>query len=71
MWEEVLNGKSLVVVHGKIEYGDIFGTNHWTTYCRYVLHPELISEQCTRYKRHRRQQVERMSRPYRVARDLC
>ncbi len=49
MWEEILSGKSLVVVHGRIEYKDIFGTDHWTTYCRYVLHPELISEECTRY----------------------
>jgi len=49
MWEEILSGKSVVVVHGRIEYKDIFGTEHWMTYCRYVLHPELISEECTRY----------------------
>lgn len=47
--DELFSAKSFVVVHGRIEYKDIFGTDHWTTYCRYVLHPELISEECVRY----------------------
>lgn len=47
--DELVSGQSLLVVHGRIVYNDIFGTEHWTTYCRYVLHPELISEECTRY----------------------
>ena len=47
--DELWNAKSFVVVHGRISYNDIFGKEHWTTYCRYVLHPELISEECTRY----------------------
>ncbi len=47
--DELFSGQSILVVHGKIEYSDIFGVKHWTTYCRYVLHPELISEECTRY----------------------
>jgi hypothetical protein len=47
--DELFSGQSFIVVHGRIEYGDIFGTTHWTTYCRFVLHPELISEECTRY----------------------
>lgn len=41
--------KSYIIVYGKIIYDDIFGTEHWTTYCRYVLHPELISDECIRY----------------------
>ncbi len=49
MKDEVFSAQSFIVVHGKIVYNDIFGIEHWTTYCRYVLHPELISEQCTRY----------------------
>ena len=47
--DEIFNAQSLIVVHGRIIYNDIFGTEHWTTYCRYVLHPELISEECTRH----------------------
>ena len=47
--DELFNAHSFIIVHGKIIYDDIFGIEHWTTYCRYVLHPELISEQCTRY----------------------
>lgn len=47
--DELFNGQSFLVVHGWIEYSDIFGTKHWTTYCRYVLHPDLISPECTRY----------------------
>ena len=47
--EELWNAKSFVVVHGRITYNDIFGIEHWTTYCRYILHPELISKECTRY----------------------
>jgi len=45
--DELFSGQSFLIVHGKIVYNDVFGTEHWTTYCRYVLHPELISEQCT------------------------
>ena len=47
--DDIFSGKSIIVVHGKIIYNDVFGTEHWTTYCRYVLHPELISSECTRY----------------------
>jgi hypothetical protein len=47
--DDIFNGQSFIVVHGRIVYNDIFGAEHWTTYCRYVLHPELISEDCTRY----------------------
>ena len=47
--DELFSGGSFIVVHGKIVYDDIFGREHWTTYCRYVLHPELISDECTRY----------------------
>lgn len=47
--DELFSGQSFLIVHGRIAYSDVFGTEHWTTYCRYVLHPELISEQCTRY----------------------
>jgi hypothetical protein len=46
---DLFSAKSFIVVHGRIDYKDIFGIEHWTTYCRYVLHPELISEECTRY----------------------
>jgi hypothetical protein len=49
MLDDIFNGKSIIVVHGKIVYNDIFGTEHWTTYCRYVLHPEIISPECMRY----------------------
>jgi hypothetical protein len=47
--DELFNAKSFIVVHGKITYNDVFGKEHWTTYCRYVFHPDLISEECTRY----------------------
>lgn len=47
--DELFNAQAFLVVHGRIEYRDIFGAEHWTTYCRYVLHPELISSECTRY----------------------
>lgn len=47
--DEIFSGQSFIVVHGRIAYNDIFGIEHWTTYCRYVLHPELISEECIRY----------------------
>jgi len=47
--DELFSAQSFLIVHGRIAYNDIFGTEHWTTYCRYVLHPELISEECTRY----------------------
>jgi hypothetical protein len=41
--------RSFIIVHGIITYWDIFGTQHWTTYCRYVTGPNFISDQCTRY----------------------
>jgi hypothetical protein len=47
--DDIFSGESVIVVHGRIVYDDIFGAEHRTTYCRYVLHPELISEDCTRY----------------------
>jgi len=47
--DELFSCRSFIVVHGRIEYDDIFGRSHWTTYCRYVLHTEAISEECTRY----------------------
>jgi hypothetical protein len=47
--DELFSGRSFLIVHGRVDYWDIFGTEHWTTYCRYVLHPEQISQQCTRY----------------------
>jgi len=43
------SAQSFLVVYGKIEYLDIFGNLHWTSYCRYVLHPEMISPQCMAY----------------------
>jgi hypothetical protein len=49
MKADLFSARSFIVVHGRIEYNDIFGKDHWTTYCRYVLHPELISDECTRY----------------------
>lgn len=47
--DDLFNAKSFLIVHGIIYYNDIFGTEHWTKYCRYVLHPELISDECTRH----------------------
>jgi hypothetical protein len=47
--DELFNARSFIVTYGRIDYNDIFGREHWTTYCRYVLHPELISDECTRY----------------------
>ena len=49
MLDDIFAGNSIIVVHGKIIYSDIFGTEHWTTYCRYVLHPEIISHECMNY----------------------
>src|SRR3984893_10945260 len=45
LFQDIISGRSLVVVHGKITYRDVFGTEHWTTYCRYVTNPSLISEE--------------------------
>jgi len=47
--EEILSSRSLVIVHGRITYHDIFGEEHWTTYCRVVSNPSLIPEDCTHY----------------------
>jgi hypothetical protein len=49
MLEEIRTGQSFIIVHGKITYRDIFGSEHWTTYCRYVTNPSLINDECTRY----------------------
>lgn len=49
LWEEIRTGQSFIIVHGIITYRDIFGTEHWTTYCRYVTNPSLISDECTRH----------------------
>lgn len=49
MMEDILHSRSLVVVHGKITYSDVFGIQHWTTYCRVVSNPSLIPGDCTRY----------------------
>ena len=47
--QEIVSSESFIVVYGKLTYTDIFGAPHWTTYCRYVTNPSLISEECTRY----------------------
>jgi len=47
--EEILTNRSLVIVHGRITYYDIFGDQHRTTYCRVVSNPSLIPEDCTHY----------------------
>lgn len=47
--DQLFSGESYLIVHGKIEYWDVFGKYHWTTYCRYVLHPEIISPECMHY----------------------
>jgi hypothetical protein len=31
--ESINSGDTLIFVHGKITYDDVFGCNHWTTYC--------------------------------------
>jgi hypothetical protein len=49
LMDDILNSRSLVLVHGKITYSDIFGIEHWTTYCRVVSNPSLIPDDCTRY----------------------
>ena len=41
--------QSFIIVHGRLEYTDAFGADHWTTYCRYVLHPDMISPDCMKY----------------------
>lgn len=45
----IMKNQTVAVIHGRIDYSDIFGTKHWTTYCRYVFNPSLISPECTRY----------------------
>jgi hypothetical protein len=47
--DDIGAARSFIIVHGIITYWDIFGTEHRTTYCRYVTGPNLISDQCTRY----------------------
>jgi hypothetical protein len=34
MHTAILDGRSLVTIHGKIEYQDIFGDSHWLTFCQ-------------------------------------
>lgn len=31
---EVVDGRSLITIHGRIEYQDIFGVAHWLTFCQ-------------------------------------
>jgi hypothetical protein len=31
--EEIATGKLRIIVHGIIKYKDVFGCQHWTTYC--------------------------------------
>jgi hypothetical protein len=47
--DDLFKARSFLIAYGRIDYTDIFGGEHWMTFCRYVLHPELISEDCTRY----------------------
>jgi hypothetical protein len=49
MLTELLSSDKLVIVHGTITYGDIFGVQHWTRYCRVVSNPSLIPDDCVRY----------------------
>lgn len=46
LYEAIRTGQSFIIVHGEITYNDIFGTVHWTTFCRYATNPSLISKQC-------------------------
>lgn len=47
--DEITASQSLVVVYGRLTYSDIFGIEHWTTYCRIVSNPSLIPDDCVRY----------------------
>jgi hypothetical protein len=47
----ILSSEKLVVVHGRITYSDVFGQQHWTTYCRIVSNPSLIPPDCMSYNR--------------------
>jgi hypothetical protein len=35
-FKDVISGKVRVYVHGIVEYKDIFGRDHWITYCAYL-----------------------------------
>jgi hypothetical protein len=34
MHKEIMDGRSLITIHGKIEYEDLFGVSHWVTFCQ-------------------------------------
>lgn len=42
-------GEVLVVIHGRIDYLDIFGVKHWLKFCVYAGNPDPSSEQCSGY----------------------
>jgi hypothetical protein len=48
-YDAVQGGQAFVIVHGIIFYNDIFGIEHWTTFCRYVTNPSFIDKQCTEH----------------------
>ena len=35
----IANGDWYVVVHGQVDYDDIFGRRHWLTYCSKLMAP--------------------------------
>jgi hypothetical protein len=49
IFDSILANHVLAVIHGRIEYSDPFGTEHWTTFCRNVFNPSVIPIDCMRY----------------------
>jgi hypothetical protein len=58
--DDLMHGKSIVAIYGKVMYDDVFNIHHWTYFCyeanpsdNYVIHPggSAVETQCMRYSR--------------------
>lgn len=52
-YRDLVGGKAYMVVYGRSNYIDIFGTKHWLNYCNFFLPPNVIAaanaKACTDY----------------------
>jgi hypothetical protein len=50
----LMEGRGYMVIYAKATYTDVFGTEHWTQFCTFFVHPkspyvEVTSHKCTDY----------------------
>jgi hypothetical protein len=50
-WEDYREGRSFLVIYGRVTYKDVFQTEHWTDYCEFhALNPgTYTTRKCTDY----------------------